>query len=44
MIQGIQKYLELKKYEKFHTLAHLDQSLLLTSPCGPVFYLAKYAV
>ena len=30
-----QKYLELESYEKFHTLACLDQSVWLASPWGP---------
>jgi hypothetical protein len=37
-----QKYLELGLYEKFHTLARLDQSVWLVFPWGPVFDLAKY--
>jgi hypothetical protein len=32
MIKGVQKYLELGKISKFHTLAHLDQSVGLASP------------
>jgi hypothetical protein len=28
----------------FHTLAHLDQSVRLASPCGSVFDLAKYVM
>ena len=42
--RSTKKYLELGLYEKFHTLALLDQSVWLASPWGPVFDLAKYAM
>jgi hypothetical protein len=44
MIQGVQKNLEYEQYEKFHTLACLDLSVWLASPCGPVFDLATYVM
>jgi hypothetical protein len=42
--KGIPKIFRIGTLRKFHTLARLDQSVWLASPCGLVFDLAKYVM